>query len=101
MRAAIIDTDGLVVTVAIIGDEYDPDEGFSVVELDDDGSPVCVGWTYDGGDWIEPTPSEPEPEPPSLRQLVEELAEIAAGLQEQVTDQNDVINELINITLGG
>jgi hypothetical protein len=62
MRYAHINPDGLVVNVSLWDGEtpYDPPEGHTLHQLDDD-SPVGPGWEYDGI-WTAP-PSDPAVEP--------------------------------------
>lgn len=96
-RIAIIDN-GVVVNVALFADDYEPVENqIDVTEL-----PVGPGWTYDGEEFVDPTPEvEPEPVPDvanlkiavysqefglgpgKARQLVREYPEIMDGLNQQ------------------
>lgn len=59
MRWALIDDDRIVNVIVWDGVEpYDPG-ALEILELEE-GSPLGIGWTRDGDEWI--APPEPEPE---------------------------------------
>lgn len=74
MRAAVTDSNNLVVNVVIIDadSDYDPGEGLTIVVIDDD-APCGLGWTHNGdGTWTEPTPAAPAAPPPSTDALLQQ-----------------------------
>lgn len=79
MRAALIDSTGLVDNVIIVDPDADPatafvpPDGFTLVELNDD-SPVGPGWTRKGKKWLAPTP-EPTAPPSNIEALAALLDE--------------------------
>jgi hypothetical protein len=64
-RCALVDTDGVVVNVALVDSDADwsPDDGITVVPLTDEA--VSPGWTYDGAAFHVPSaPAVSEPPVP-------------------------------------
>lgn len=68
MRAAVLDTSGVVVNVIEYDPdgEYDPGPGRTVAQLPADAGPVSAGWTRKGKAWqppaeVPPAPAEPDP----------------------------------------
>lgn len=86
MRAALHDPDGLVVNVIVLDEDsdYEPTDGLTLLELDDD-SPVGPGWLLVDDDWVEPDP--PGPATPSLAELQAQLEQIQAQIQQLLEQQ--------------
>lgn len=75
MRAALIRS-GIVENVILVGEDYDPGEAYSIVEIGSE--PVQIGSTYDGQTFTPPPPAtEPVPEAVTARQA--RLALLGAG----------------------
>lgn len=89
MRAVLHDPEGLVTNVIVLPDDpedigYEPPEGLTLLEVDDD---TCVGpgWTLtEDGTFTEPAP--PADTGPTVAQLQAQAAALAGQLQ-QLQDQ--------------
>jgi hypothetical protein len=76
MRAAIIH-EGLVENIILTGEDFVPEEGRTLVDIDD-GATISIGWKYEAGEFIEQPAFVPVPEAVTARQA--RLAMLNAGL---------------------
>lgn len=81
MRAALVNSEGLVENVILVGPDYDPPEALTLVTLVDEDQ-VGPGWRRVNGEWVEPEPVEPEPVEP---------APTPQELQQQIDDMTDLL----------
>lgn len=76
MRAALIDANGLVVNVILIGENYTPPDGLTVGPSGGE-----IGDTWNGVSYVRPVIETPEPQPPkSVSPYQARCALHAAGL---------------------
>lgn len=75
MRAALV-RDGNVENIIIVGEGYDPGEGYQIVPISDE--PVEIGATWDGNAFTAPPPP-PAPVPESVTARQARLALLGAG----------------------
>lgn len=79
MRAALLNADGVVANLILLGEDSDyvPDNGFVMVILPDNAT-VNIGDHYNGGDWTPPEPTEPEEPVDSRPSMQEQLDSLQA-----------------------
>lgn len=73
MRAALIDDEGRVHNVILVGEDFVPDEAMVLIEVEDD-SPVGPGWFYMEEEFV--SPDVPPPSVPLEQQVAEQQAQI-------------------------
>ena len=83
MKAALVDSNNIVVNIIVWDETCVSPEGVTVVVLPDDFL-ISTGWIYNGGqsftDLNPPAAIEPPPAP-TLQELQAQLAELAAKIQ--------------------
>ena len=88
-RAALVDLNGEVLSVLLLGDDYEPPENTTLVPLPED-QPVSPGWRYENDEFVAP---EPDPEPAPMPSVME-MYQAQQDLQAQFDAMLDYLLEM-------